>query len=83
VIKGNSTADPYQKTIAANFIESRIGQELNMSAKSKKSVGWTIVLIMFGFAALFAGTKVLIVLIPAALLIWYGIAQPMLRSDRN
>jgi hypothetical protein len=54
-----------------------------MSAKSKKSAGWTIVLVMFGFAALFAGTKILIVLIPAALLIWYGIAQPMLRSDRN
>jgi hypothetical protein len=54
-----------------------------MSAQSKKSVGWTFVLIMFGWAALFAGTKVLIVLIPAALLIWYGVAQPMLQGDRN
>ena len=54
-----------------------------MSAQSKKSIAWAGVLIMFGLAALFAGTRVLVVLIPAALLIWYGIAQPLLQSDRN
>jgi hypothetical protein len=54
-----------------------------MSAQAKKSLGWTTVLIMFGLAVLFTGTRVLVALIPAALLIWYGIAQPMLHSDRN
>jgi hypothetical protein len=54
-----------------------------MSAQTKKSLGWTTVLIVFGLTALFVGMKVLIVLIPAALLIWYEIAQPMLHGDRN
>jgi hypothetical protein len=54
-----------------------------MSAQSKKSMGWTIVLMTFGLAAFFAGTRALVVLIPAALLIWYGIALPMLRSNRH
>jgi hypothetical protein len=54
-----------------------------MSAQTKKSLAWTTVLIVFGLTALFAGMKVLIVLIPAALLIWYEIAQPMLDGDRN
>jgi hypothetical protein len=54
-----------------------------MSAQSKQSIGWTTVLILFGLAALFAGTKLLVILIPAALLIWFGIAQPLLHSDRN
>jgi len=54
-----------------------------MSAQSKKSLIWTMVLMTFGLAAFFAGTRALVVLIPAALLIWYGIALPMLRSNRN
>ena len=54
-----------------------------MSAQTKKSLGWTTVLIVFGLTALFAGMKVLIVLIPAALWIWYEIAQPMPHGDRN
>jgi low affinity Fe/Cu permease len=53
-----------------------------MSANSKKSMGWTVVLILLGMAALYAGSKWLAVLIPAAVLVWYG-AGPMLRSGRN
>ena len=62
---------------------SRIVRELDMKAQTKKSLVWTTVLIGFGLTALFAGMKVLVVLIPAALLIWYEIAQPMLDGDRN
>jgi hypothetical protein len=53
-----------------------------MSMNSKKSMGWATVLILLGIIALFGGVKWLIVLIPAAMLIWYG-AAPMLRSGRN
>ncbi len=53
-----------------------------MSANAKKSMGWTIVLILLGMAALYGGSKWLSLLIPAALLVWYG-AGPMLRSGRN
>jgi hypothetical protein len=54
-----------------------------MSAQSKKSIGWTTVLIVFGLAAIYVGTKLLVILIPAALLIWYGIADPLLHNERN
>lgn len=50
-----------------------------MSAENKKSVGWTIVLILLGIAALLGGVKWLTLVIPAALLIWYG---PGPRSGR-
>jgi hypothetical protein len=53
-----------------------------MSRNSKKSMGWTIVLILFGLIALFGGVKWAIILIPAAMLIWYA-AAPLLRSGRN
>jgi hypothetical protein len=57
-------------------------QEFDMSANSKKSVGWTLVLMLLGVAALFAGPKWLALLIPAATLIWYA-ARPTLRGGRN
>lgn len=53
-----------------------------MSKNLKKSMGSTIVLILLGVIALFGGMKSLLVLIPAAILIWYGVA-PTLRSGRN
>jgi len=53
-----------------------------MSANSKKSIGWSIVLMIFGLAAMYAGTGSLILLIPAATLVWYG-AGPVLRGGRN
>lgn len=53
-----------------------------MSANSKKSMGWMIVLILFGVAALIGGARWLVVLIPAATLVWFG-AAPALRNGRN
>lgn len=37
-----------------------------MSAQSKKSMGWAVVLMTFGLAAFFAGTKVLVVSDPGS-----------------
>jgi len=45
-------------------------------------MGWTAVLILLGVVALVGGVKWLVLLIPAAMLIWYG-AGPILRSGRN
>ena len=53
-----------------------------MSANSKKSLGSTILLIVLGVAALVGGAKWLVLLVPAALLVWYG-TGPMLRGGRN
>jgi hypothetical protein len=53
-----------------------------MSANSKKSMGWTVVLIFLGMAALYGGSKWLGLLIPAALLVWYS-ATPKFRTSRN
>jgi hypothetical protein len=53
-----------------------------MSANLKKSMGWTVVLVIMGMAALYAGTKWLSLLIPAALLVWYT-AKPGLGTGRN
>jgi hypothetical protein len=49
---------------------------------SKKSLVSVLLLILLGVAALWAGARMLIVLVPAALLVWYG-AAPMLGSNRN
>ncbi len=53
-----------------------------MSANSKKSMGWTVVLILLGMGALYGGSKWLALLIPAALFVWYA-AKPRLRTGRN
>ena len=53
-----------------------------MSANLKKSVGWTVVLVILGMAALYGGSKWLSLLIPAALLVWLA-AKPSLRAGRN
>jgi hypothetical protein len=53
-----------------------------MSAQSKKSLTWTIVLLILGVTTLCTGTTWLGVLVPAAALVWYG-ARPLLRSGRN
>jgi hypothetical protein len=53
-----------------------------MSRNAKKSMGWTSLLILFGLVALFGGEKWLVLLIPAAMGVWYG-AGPMVRSSRN
>jgi hypothetical protein len=53
-----------------------------MSMDSKKSIGGTMVLILFGLIALFGGEKWLVGLIPAAMLVWYGTGYA-LRRGRN
>lgn len=53
-----------------------------MSANSKTSLSSTVFLIVLGIAALYGGAKTLAVLIPAALLVWFGVG-PILRSGRN
>jgi hypothetical protein len=63
-------------------VPSLLRKESIMSVDSKKSMGWTVVLILLGLVALFAGAIWLTLLIPAALLIWYGVG-PMLGRGRN
>jgi hypothetical protein len=53
-----------------------------MSMNSKKTISGTTILIILGLVALFSGEKWLVLLIPAAMLVWYG-ARPTLRSGRN
>ena len=53
-----------------------------MSAIAKTSLGRTLVLILLGVLAFFVGEKSLLLLIPAALLVYYG-AGPIMRGSRN
>ena len=53
-----------------------------MSVDAKKSMGWTVILILMGMAAIYGGSKWLALLIPAALLVWYT-TKPRLRTGRN
>ena len=66
-------------------IESRTvrgaGKESSMTVQSRKSLGWTIVLMVLGVAALYGGPGWLAILIPAAMLVWYRVA-PVLRNGR-
>ena len=71
-IKGNCTD---------NF-SGRDAKEFVMSANSKKSMGWMMVLVLLGMAALYGGSKWLSLLIPAAMFVWFT-AKPSLRTGRN
>jgi hypothetical protein len=51
-----------------------------MSRAAKTSMTSTLLLILFGLAALYGGTSSLIILIPAAFLVY---TAPALRSGRN
>ena len=53
-----------------------------MSINSRKSLVWTVLLVAMGIVALFAGARSLILLIPAATLVWYE-ARTMIRGGRN
>jgi hypothetical protein len=53
-----------------------------MSRENKKSIGVATVLMLLGVFAMWAGLKSLIVLVPAAMLIWYE-ARPRFGSGRN
>lgn len=52
------------------------------TARSNKTTIAAMVLILFGLIALFGGGSWLVVLVPAALLVWYT-ASPRLRTGRN
>jgi len=53
-----------------------------MKSNKKKSMFWAVVLVLLGVAALYVRSNWLALLIPAAILVWYG-AAPTLRSGRN
>jgi hypothetical protein len=53
-----------------------------MSTEAKRGYGSTLALLLCGVLAFCLGARWLVLLIPAAMLIWYG-AGPMLRSGRN
>lgn len=53
-----------------------------MNANFKRSIGSTLLLVLLGLLAFLAGAKWLVVLVPAAVLVWFG-ASPALRSGRN
>ncbi len=54
-----------------------------MSADAKKGYGSTMVLMILGVLALYGSARWLLVLIPAALLVWYAAAGTILRRSRN
>jgi hypothetical protein len=54
-----------------------------MSAEAKKSYGSTLALLMLSVLALYGGPSWLVVLIPAALLVWYAAAGSTFRRSRN
>ncbi len=53
-----------------------------MSMNTKKSIGFTILLMLFGVTALYTGVKSLMLLVPAALLVWYE-ARSVAQGGRN
>jgi hypothetical protein len=53
-----------------------------MSAEAKTHYGSTLALLALGVLALYGGPTWLLVLVPAALLVWFA-ARPMLGSGRN
>lgn len=75
----DGTCPPTQISMALDHTAQK-GRD--MSAEAKKGYGSTLALLLFGVLAFYLGARWLVLLIPAALLIWYG-AGPMLRSGRN
>ena len=54
-----------------------------MSTDAKKSMGWTMVLVTLGIVAFCAGPQWLALLIPAAVLVWYGSTLGVNRGTRR
>lgn len=52
-----------------------------MSAQAKKSYSSTLALVLLGVLAMYAGVAWLVVLVPAAVAIWYSV--PRMRIGRN
>jgi hypothetical protein len=54
-----------------------------MSADTKKEYGSTMALVVLGILALYAGGTWLLLLIPAAVLIWYATVGGQFKRSRN
>jgi hypothetical protein len=54
-----------------------------MNMQTKKSCGWALVLVVLGLLALYVGPRGLALLVPAAIVVWYAIAESTPRDDRN
>jgi hypothetical protein len=54
-----------------------------MSADAKKGYGSTLVLIVLGILALYGGVTWLVLLVPAAVLIWSATFGGQFKSSRN
>jgi hypothetical protein len=54
-----------------------------MSADTKKGYGSTLLLMILGVLALYAGARWLLVLIPTAALVWYAATGASFRTSRN
>jgi len=55
----------------------------SMKTQSGKSAGWSLVLVALGLFALYSGPRGLVLLVPAAILIWYAVAKPAADRHRN
>ena len=60
----------------------RRGKVDTMSAEARKHYGSMVAFLALGILALYGGPQLLLLLIPAAALVWYR-ANPKLRSGRN
>jgi hypothetical protein len=53
-----------------------------MNTNLKQSIGSTLLLVLLGMVVFLAGVKWLVILVPVAILVWFG-TSPALRSGRN
>ena len=58
-------------------------KEQPMSKESKKSMAWSAVLIMLGVLAFYSGIRFLLILVPVAILVYYGPALPIFQTGRS
>jgi hypothetical protein len=72
----------FQGFKVSSFKVDRFEVDESMAANTKTSITATLALVLLGLLVLVAGEKSLILLIPAAALVWYK-AAPRLRSGRN
>ena len=54
-----------------------------MSAEAKRGYGSTLVLLTLAVLAFYAGTRWLVVFIPAAVVVWYAASGTAFRRSRN
>jgi hypothetical protein len=67
---------------SARFV-LHVGRDAVMNTRSKKSRGWALILVLLGLLALYGGPRGLVLLVPAAILVWYAVAGPAPRDNRN